>query len=497
MTHLLRRSAIGIVSLFLLDSARGQLTNVQISADSVSRYGADEVSITINPRNPLQIAAGSNERWVYASADGGITWSSQMLHTDFGSGSDPSLLFDAEGDLFYASLAWAIGVSRSTDGGVTFDTGATVGIGPGFQDKETLTLDRRSGSGDAIAIGWTRFATLSRPKNADSSHIFCSVSRERGLVWSSPVRVDDRGGDCIDSSNTTEGAVPAFGPNGELYIVWSARDTIFFDRSTDGGATFGRDQPIAVQPGGWWIREKRVFRANGFPVLQCDQTSKFKGNLYVAFGDTRRGVPDAYVMRSTDGGQTWSDPQNLTVADTAHHLFPALTVDPITGHVFLVYYSLDVAKNYAADVYLARSTDGGITFETEKITESSFTPGAFLGDYISVAAYDRHIAVAWTRSSSIWGAIMVDTAGLARSVDPYSDQTTSTIVIPNPASGEVHIPIGPNAGLQDVQVYDALGRAFALPAERRADEIVLDVRSLCNGTYTLQTDRHFRIVVRH
>lgn len=56
--------------------------------------------------------------------------------------------------------------------------------------------------------------------------------------------VSDQAGDCIDSDNTDEGAVPAVGPNGEVYLSWSGPQGIMFDKSTDGGVTWGKDVSV-------------------------------------------------------------------------------------------------------------------------------------------------------------------------------------------------------------------------------------------------------------
>ena len=64
------------------------------------------------------------------------------------------------------------------------------------------------------------------------------------------------------------------------------------------------------------------------------------------------------------------------------------------------------------DVYIAKSTDGGLTFQNERISESPFAPdeNTFFGDYINIAAANGVIRPVWTRldqsSLSIWTAII-------------------------------------------------------------------------------------------
>ena len=450
-----------ITILIGYNSALAQPINIRVSADSVDVYQPQEVSIAIDPHNPLRLAIGSNGNWIFTSSDAGNTWLTARFHPRFGGGGDPSLVFDNSGYLYYATLQYSsIGIVRSSDGGITFDTGAHVGIDTTVQDKPTLIIDH-GGSG-TIALGWTRFAHYPSQKYSDSSHILVSLSHDNGLNWLPAVRVDDVGGDCLDSSNTAEGAVPAFGSNGEMYIVWSARDSIFFHRSMDGGLTFGKDRTIAFQPNGWTIFEKEVERANGLPTICSDQSSGvFSGNLYVVWTDTRTGVPDAYFVRSTDHGETWSSPYNLTLQDTSHHLFPTMTVDPTTGHIFIAYYSIDKSRKDSTDVFLATSFDGGVTFKTIKVSKSAFVANNFLGDYMSIIAFNRHIYPVWVRNesivrTSIWTALVQDT--VSSSVVDENLSASSVIHIIGGVDPVIILSL-PESSNVNIQIFDNLGRA--------------------------------------
>ena len=252
----------------------------------------------------------------------------------------------------------------------------------------------------------------------DSSRIFFSKSTDHGAKWCNRVRVDDWGGDCVDSSNTVEGAVTAAGPNGTIYIVWAGHDSIYFDKSTDGGNSFGHEKAITAQPGGWDFVIPGIFRANGFPMIVSDLNpqSQFYGRLYVMWSDQRRnGITDVYSKYSGDGGITWSNPLRVN-NDSAmnHHFFPSMTIDPVTGHLFLVFYDRRHYLDSETDVYLARSTDGGASFDNTRISQSIFSPdsGVFFGDYIHIAAYNRKVFPIWMRMDdsalSVWTAIVQD-----------------------------------------------------------------------------------------
>jgi len=119
------------------------------------------------------------------------------------------------------------------------------------QDKEWLAADMTpSPFRGSVYMTWTEFDKYASPLPGDSSRILFSRSTDRGATWSAPVRISDQGGDCLDGDNTVEGAVPAVGHGGEVYVSWSGPLGIMFDRSTDGGATLCPLGRPAERPGG-------------------------------------------------------------------------------------------------------------------------------------------------------------------------------------------------------------------------------------------------------
>ena len=76
-----------------------------------------------------------------------------------------------------------------------------------------------------------------------------------------PFRISDSPGDCRDSDNTVEGAVPAVGPNGEVYVIWAGPLGLIFKKSLDGGLSFSKDKMIDQMPGGWDFSVEGLDRA--------------------------------------------------------------------------------------------------------------------------------------------------------------------------------------------------------------------------------------------
>ncbi len=422
-----------MIFLFLIISFQIVAQHQNYRVSSPTSTNPQEVTIAINTQNPNQLAAGANLRYFYSSTDGGFTWAQSTMTSNLGVWGDPCLIYDGLGNLFYAHLSnppspgyWIdrIVVQKSTNNGITWNQGAGIGFNsPKNQDKEWLAVDlQNTPYKNFIYVTWTEFDSYGSSNPLDSSRILFSRSTDNGNTWSVPVRVSDKGGNCVDEDLTVEGAVPTVGPNGEIYTAWSGPLGIMFDKSTDGGLTWGNDIFVSDQPGGWDFNVPGIYRCNGFPVTACDTSRTFtRGNIYILWGDQRNGIDnsDVFISKSTDGGNTWSPALKVNNDNTTRHqFFPWLTIDQTTGHLFVIFYDRRNTTGLATDVYVAKSVDGGETFENFKISQSSFTPNAsiFFGDYTNIAAFNRKVHPIWMRmdgtSLSIWTAVINDTSDI-------------------------------------------------------------------------------------
>ena len=304
--------------------------------------------------------------------------------------------------------AWnGIFVSRSDDGGESWNRPVPVvdhinTVEP-FEDKPWLATDNVEASPHSgnLYVAWTRFDVYGSADPADSTHVLFSRSVDGGQTFSVPIRISDSGGDAVDSDDTVEGAVPAVGPGGEVYVAWAGPRGIVFDRSRDGGWTFGDDRVIAENPGGWDIPLPGMPRHNGMPVTGVDVSSgPDRGSVYVNWIDARNGDPDVFVSASRDGGESWGEPVRVNDDPPGNgkaQLFTWMAVDPVDGSVNLVFLDRRDTEGAAQRVTVARSTDGGRTFVNLPVDQEPFTcpEAVFYGDYLAVSAFGGRVVAAW------------------------------------------------------------------------------------------------------
>ena len=308
-------------------------TDVNVSNASASYEGETSAVSTglllvggsnhIYPGNCSATAAtgafGDCAPYAYSSSTGATgSWTKQALPrvwngTAFGIGFDPGVDVDTTGTFFYTygvaplsrNFPNAIVVVSSTNGtNWSQKTPVTFNKSKNFDDKYYLAIDRsNTGFRNRIYVSWDR-------NSGNNQILLLSSSSNGGTTWTTPVKVNDG----TSSFERVIGAYPAVDHNsGVVYDSWHdyAKNIIFVDRSTNGGGTWGTDHAAATTHAGFGTDIGCVGGRSQGPAHALKVGSN--GALYLVYADqigggaTSRGF-DILLVKSSDGGQTWSAP---------------------------------------------------------------------------------------------------------------------------------------------------------------------------------------------
>lgn len=411
----------------------------------------NEVTIAANPTEPGNVVAGAKDYYpesagdcvwdgIYHTKDTGESWESKNLPgspwllinnqskfernsaSQYWCMSDPVVAFGPEGTLYYTFLAYqgdpvtgsaigkeatcmlnnatgavpcsgpndvafnrvSIGVMISADGGETISDTVMIDSGAfpvNFHDRQWVAVDQETG---AVYVAWT---SIFAPGN------LVYRSTDQGQTWQGPVLLDP----LPVAASTPAGESPGqlfvdTGPEDTVYVSGCGSDGPYLATSTDGGETFSSWERVVEAPDEGM---EASYRSGQICMVAADETDgPHRGNLYTVYASTPDGHRDVFLVRSTDGGDSWSEPIQLDQDDTENdQFFPTISVNP-NGVVDTAWYDRrHDPDNQLIDVYHRYSLDGGETFSDElRVTTNSSDPTyskhqggfTFLGDYIDI-----------------------------------------------------------------------------------------------------------------
>jgi hypothetical protein len=352
-----------------------------------------------------------------------------------------------------------IGATRSTDKGVTWTvpvdaesdgTGLVVGDGivvknggPAdcsiFHDKEWSAAGPRPEgvpvvegsdpehiSPDRLYVTWTRFDFGPGGLVYVESPIYESHSDDQGRHWSEPQEISgssaefcapQHGDPDTPSCDEDQFSVPVVDPRtGAVYVVYENFNTdstefnqYLLVRSFDGGETWegpffvseiadGPDKyPVCF---GSQTLDHMCARTNAAGNIDIDPRN---GRLWVTFADNRNGTmadtnTDVFVVRSDDGGETWTDQEQVT-SSVDDQWFPWLAVSP-NGTVAIAYFDRQYTPPKLIDTSLSVFSTAG--WLTRRVSEVSWNPdlafrlGFFIGDYNGLDTTNTKAYPFWT-----------------------------------------------------------------------------------------------------
>jgi hypothetical protein len=319
------------------------------------------------------------------STDAGRTWlpSDLLIRRGAPRGECPDITTDSDGNVYivyenvYRDTAGAydhqVLCTRSSDGGATWSEAR-------IDDASVRQVGMISIAADSagnLFCAWTDWRT-------GYSHIWSSVSTDRGATWSRNVKVDDDTTD-FDCAHADVSVQP--GTNHYLVAATTprsfgsyVRNCAFLYRSTDCGQTFepgvqldtfnqladnphvvaDRDHIICDYFGSGWanddtiIAESRTFYMQadswGSPVRITEFDSLHKlyisgtlalsgdGRVHTALTvqDTADSRYNVYYASSSDHGVSWSDLDLVSDDTTVNSWYPDIVVD-MEGHAYVVW----------------------------------------------------------------------------------------------------------------------------------------------------------------
>ena len=362
----------------------------------------------------------TNQVFVAVSDGRGLSWSAP-LRVD----ADTSVKTTQQDSVFVSGdsvyVVWeadtAAFFSRSLDRGATFEPPVPLDIGPGSLRDWRVAVSPDA-AGDHIYVLASTAVT--------DEDLFLTASHDGGSSFSAAILVP-----AVGSEGDVDAlALAADGPN--VHVAWddnrSGRDAVYYQRSSDGGATFlaadvelGDDvgvedsqDPVNVALLGstvavGWNEEPTGTGAEtvvvnvstdggdtfqgavtvGSYTVGVDDTDEgdisinATGNVIVTWEDDRTGVDEAYVSVSTDGGATFgpdlqlssNGAQNLAIlaggGATSDLVFWESTTFPSTAESS---FSRDGGLTWSASLRLSDNS-GFVDFPTA-------TRNALYGNYV-------------------------------------------------------------------------------------------------------------------
>jgi len=276
-----------------------------------------------------------------------------------------------------------------------------------FQDKEFMAIDNSGGPYDGtIYVTWTDF--FANPPPGTFDQIMISRSTNGGRSFEEAIPVSPPGGfqDSVPRvgpqgelyvlyvdydisglrlSKSIDGG-RTFGADG-------LDNTLIVRFHLIGTPNLNCDRTVL----------RGDIRVGQSPSLAVNPTN---GEVYIVYEHNPPGADqsDVYFIRSEDGGVTWSEPKRIN-DDHTHNdqFFPFLAV-AADGTVGISFHDRrNDPANSKYDKYLAISRDGGRTFEPNIRMNSAPSPippvetydGCYMGDYDQIAADGEYFYAAW------------------------------------------------------------------------------------------------------
>lgn len=365
--------------------------------------GGFDAPIAADPVNPQNLIVGSDyTKCPYPTNsafnltfDGGSNWSDLFCMeplfykgNEYGAGGGPILGYDMNGVLyiggFYSNedgesnLVFE-GFQKSSDG-VNWSVPAPAVFRPNdYPQYCWMAVDANAGSPYVNSV----YVSCVIEGPASGPPIVVSHSGNGGENWRQVGVAPQK--DFNDPAYTTM----TVGKDGTVYLVWKDctqnngcdNGTVYvvFSKSSDGGSTWSNPKAIAsvtVHS----LPNVKLGVPDG-PVIAVDASDgPYSGNLYVAMYNWTGTFMQVQVVRSTDGGGTWSKPVPVSPGVTHDQFLPWISVSS-EGEVGVSWLDRrNDPKDIDYQAYAGLSSNGGLTFQNVQLTTAFSDPNRGTAD---------------------------------------------------------------------------------------------------------------------
>ena len=392
-----------------LPSDCGGSVSVSLSGFTTSVDGGKTVAKSSDIPNISPFLVSWGDPSLAASTDGNFFYASLAINPGSPAFGNGIMIAKSNPNLFNATISCATLFSSQTFN-PCWKTKFVFGGSPIFfftlEDKDRIAVDRDPSSPyyGSVYIGWDHFYF-----DGTSSSFLARCDRDLGSCTMLS------GGDVplvSGSDPFVAWTTPAVDKRGNVYLAWCNFGTFTtfgpvnckIASSAPGGASFTAPYSIVSYMGagttlpsdtvvlGWATEQFRV--GLGLISIAPDLSPKSNNLYFTTFvctsghyyvfppnvfpvddnpGDC--GQSAVLLTFSTNNGASWTSP--TIVSRPAVNDQPYVTVDPLTGTVYVVYYTTQYDPfNHRIDVVASISNNAGQTFHQQRITSVSDEPNS-------------------------------------------------------------------------------------------------------------------------
>jgi hypothetical protein len=478
-----------------------------------ANFGGRVLAVCVDPTNPATVYVGTAGGGLWKTTDTGASWNpmtDELPSLAVGgvavSPSDPNIVIIGTGEgTSNIDRISGVGILRSTDGGVTWDTTdvvQSISSFNGFHFVEANPINGTLLAGDRSnlwrssddGVTWVSVLTTgeffdAQWKPGDVNTVFCAkalgsganvkISTDDGLTWTKA----GNGGAAGASLGKSKIALSAADPE-TIYSIHADANTnglLGVYRSTDGGANWTLQATTPNIPGGqgWYNLSLTVDPANADRVI-AGGVSLYRstnggvnfftigGNVHVDHHAAEYDV-NGDLWIGSDGGMWWSDNNGTSFTDKNNGLVNYQFYDICVNNGPTSYYIMGGTQDQGTDKWSGTTTWSQGLGADGMVCNVSRTNGTTVYAEIQNGGHRRNT----TSGVGGWSSIMSGITGAGdwvtpTDVDPNDGNRlyteTNAGIFRSTNAGNLWQNVGPGLGARWISISPVDGRVWTVNA---------------------------------